>query len=235
MAGCLRHSLGGHHYSPTVASYDYPEDEFDARADDGREPIGTHRAPVPVWRSWMPLLLILILVPTLAWGAVSLLSHAKQEMAPAATQTQAPAPAAPDNAEEKEGQDDDKTGTPAKTEGETQTETENQSDTKPTQEPAATQADLTTGITIHNGSTINGLAGRTGDKLTHEGYSAVHVEQGVYTLSAPEVTTIYYADPSHAATAQAIGAMLGITNIVESAEGAQSNPIVIVLRADFSE
>ena len=55
-----------------VSNYDYPEDEFDVGEDDGPVPVGVHRAQVPRWRSWVPLLAILIIVPALAWGAVTL-------------------------------------------------------------------------------------------------------------------------------------------------------------------
>ena len=103
-----------------MSRYEYPEDEFDAADDEGPVPVGVHRAPVPGWRSWVPLLAVLIIVPLLAWGAVQLL-------------------------------------------------------------------------------------GRHG------------------------------ARPAAEATARAVGQALGITNIVESAAEAQSNPIVIVLRTDFEE
>ena len=44
-----------------VSNYDYPEDEFDVGEDDGPVPVGVHRAQVPRWRSWVPLLAILII------------------------------------------------------------------------------------------------------------------------------------------------------------------------------
>ena len=56
----------------SVSNYDYPEDEFDVGEDDGPVPVGVHRAQVPRWRSWVPLLAIIIIVPALAWGAVTL-------------------------------------------------------------------------------------------------------------------------------------------------------------------
>ena len=58
-----------------MSRYEYPEDEFDAADDEGPVPVGVHRAPVPGWRSWVPLLAVLIIVPLLAWGAVQLLGH----------------------------------------------------------------------------------------------------------------------------------------------------------------
>jgi len=61
-----------------MSRYEYPEDEFDAADDEGPVPVGVHRAPVPGWRSWVPLLAVLIIVPLLAWGAVQLLGHHPQ-------------------------------------------------------------------------------------------------------------------------------------------------------------
>ena len=74
-----------------MSRYEYPEDEFDAADDEGPVPVGVHRAPVPGWRSWVPLLAVLIIVPLLAWGAVRLLGH--HGARPAAGST-TPAPAA---------------------------------------------------------------------------------------------------------------------------------------------
>ena len=75
-----------------MSRYEYPEDEFDAADDEGPVPVGVHRAPVPGWRSWVPLLAVLIIVPLLAWGAVRLLGH--HGARPAAGSTTA-APASP--------------------------------------------------------------------------------------------------------------------------------------------
>ena len=58
-----------------MSNYSYPQDEFDV-AEDERVPVGVHRASVPAWRSWLPLLIILVVVPALAWGAVKLLGTA---------------------------------------------------------------------------------------------------------------------------------------------------------------
>ena len=98
----------------------------------------------------------------------------------------------------------------------------------------ASNADLTTGITVYNGTTTNGLAGRTGSRLENAGYTGVSVPDGSYQKDSPEATTVYYR-PESAATARAVASLLGISNLVESPEEAQSNPIVVILRSDFSE
>ena len=66
------HERRSDRYLERVSNYDYPEDEFDVGEDEGPVPVGVHRAQVPRWRSWVPLLAIIIIVPALAWGAVTL-------------------------------------------------------------------------------------------------------------------------------------------------------------------
>lgn len=222
-------------YSHDVSPYEYPEDEFDARNDEAHEPIGVHRAPVPAWRSWVPLPAVIVIVPLLAWAAVTLLGKAGYTAPSAQGSASASATAELAGGEEA-------TEATAAAEGEQtaapQESAAGESEPVQTEEPAAPavqDADLTTGVTIHNGSSVNGLAGRTGDRLANAGYTDVNVQQGVYRQSTPETTTIYYASADNEATARAIGEALGITNVVESAEVAQSNPIVIVLRSDFTE
>lgn len=184
-----------------MTPYEYPEDEFDSPADDGPDPIGVHREPVPAWRSWLPLLAVLIIVPLLAWGAVSLLGS--RSASPTETTTTAAAASA----------------TPTATASAT----------------LAGDADMTTGVTVHNGTSTSGLGTRTGEKLTNAGFTAVTVSQGMYSLAEPTTTTVYYASPDDQSTAEAVAQALGVANVVESATEAQSNPIVVVLRDDYQE
>lgn len=209
-----------------MSRYEYPEDEFDAADDEGPVPVGVHRAPVPGWRSWVPLLAVLIIVPLLAWGAVQLLG--RHGARPAAESTAA-APASGDGG----GSGAPASGGQAPATGQPPATATPTNDARPTSTP--TNADLTTGVTIHNGAGINGLGGRTGDRLRNVGYTNVEVQQGTYDNASPTTTTIFYADSDTEPTARAVGQALGITNIVESAAEAQSNPIVIVLRTDFEE
>lgn len=218
-----------------MSRYEYPEDEFDAQSTDGPEPVGVHRAPVPAWHAWVPLLVVLILVPALAWGAVSLLSRSGHSAADLVSQSASPSAQAsqePSPAEETEEAGAAEEATPSAEPEQSEAAAEPSQEPEKAQEP---QADMTTGITVHNGSRVNGLAGRTGDRLRNAGYTAVTVQPGVYSQDQPSVTTIYYAGPAQQATAQAVGQALGITSIVESAAQAQSNPIVIVLRSDYQE
>ena len=209
-----------------MSRYEYPEDEFDAADDEGPVPVGVHRAPVPGWRSWVPLLAVLIIVPLLAWGAVQLLGrHGARPAAEATAAAPASGGGGGSGAPASGGQAP-ATGQPPATGAPT-------NGAEPTAAP--TNADLTTGVTIHNGAGVNGLGARTGDRLRNVGYTNVEVQQGTYDNASPTTTTIFYADSDSESTARSVGQALGITNIVESAAEAQSNPIVIILRSDFEE
>lgn len=208
-------------YPLSVRHYDYPDDEFDAIDDDGPVPVGAHRAPLPAWRSWAPLLVVLLVVPALAWGAVTLLGRTTGS----ASSTQAPA----GSAETTQAADPAPSAEQEPTQAPTQ---------EPTEEASATptgNVDYTTGVTVHNGTVTSGLASRTGSRLENAGFTAVTVSPGSYEATTPAVTTVYYASPEEAASAYAAAEALGISEVVESADEAQSNPIVIVLRDDFQE
>ena len=194
-----------------MSNYQYPDDEFDAADADGPVPVGVHRAQVPAWRSWIPLLAVLIIVPLVAWGAVALLRHGG---APSSTATSSESGAAPD-APAASTRPADTGDTPAP----------DASGTPGQQSPD--NADLTTGITVHNGTAVSGLAGRTRSKLGNDGFTSVNVADGVYGATDPA--------PENASTARTVADSLGVTNVVESAEEASSNPIVVVLRDDYQE
>lgn len=204
-------------YSARVSHYDYPDDEFDDGKGAGPAPIGVHRAELPAWRSWVSLLAVLILVPILAWGAVKLLGRSSNSStSTAGTSTATPAG----------------TGAPASEGVGGATPSDGAGDAAASAAPTG-EADMSTGITLYNGTSIQGLAGRTGEKLTAAGYTRVNVSPGAYTVEQPTKTTVYYNSAEQAATAQAVVAALGGGEAVEDPGQAQSNPIVIILREDY--
>ena len=203
-----------------MSDYQFPDDEFDAADADGPAPVGVHRAQVPAWRSWIPLLVVLIVVPLVAWGAVALLKHGAAQTSGGGSASGS-ANAAPATSEAAA----DAGGSPS-TGGDG------------TPEPTSSgNADLTTGVTVHNGTDITGLAGRTGGRLENAGFTSVVVADGVYTETDPATTTIFYAAPEDAATAKAVADALGVSNVVESAEatGSDSGPITVILRDDYHD
>ena len=205
----------------SVSNYDYPEDEFDVGEDDGPVPVGVHRAQVPRWRSWVPLLAIIIIVPALAWGAVTLFLNGSGGSSPsgAASSTQ----------QAKSGQANkqasgDKTAEASKPSA---------SASAGASASASGNIDFNTGVTVSNGTETSGLAKGAGDKLTNGGFTAVNVTPGIYENAEPAKSTVYFGSPENRPAAEEVGKKLGITNVVESAENAQSNPIVVILRDDY--
>ena len=202
--------------------YEYPADEFD-EPNDSVLPAGVHRRPLPAWRNWLPLLLIVVIVPALAWGALALFKVAGGTNSSVATsiatkmasnkttaKAKASASAAPKS-----------NATVVTTQAPT-----------PTPTPTPTQSiDYTVGITVHNGTNTAGLAARAGSTLEGAGFTAVTVSPGVYSEASPTDSTVYYASEDREPVAKAVAKELGISNVELSAEQASSNPIVVVLRS----
>ncbi len=200
------------------ASYPFPPDEFDAPPDPDA-PRGVHRAPRSSWSRWWPYLLILVLVPALAWGVVTFLAReGKLPDLPGGTagptsETSAPAT---DTATAPEAT------TPAQT---TPPATPTQTATTPAQAPPA----LDTPVSVLNGAGISGLAGRTAEKLTAAGFTAV--TPGNATSDTPVASTVFYASEDLRATAELVGQTIGVEALTLSPADA-GDGIVVVLRTD---
>lgn len=192
---------------------EYPEDEFDIAGRD-RAPQGTHRAPRSPWRTLMPYVLVVVLVPLLAWGAVTLIG-------------------------DRAGDDpDDAAPAPVETTGEPSPEPTTEPEATDTPEPTEEESEtpdsdvvLTTTISVLNGSDIAGLAADAAGQLTGAGFTSVGADD--YGSAQPDVTTLYYRNAELEATAEEVADILGIDNLVEAASATQNVEIAIVLRSDF--
>ena len=196
--------------------YEYPADEFD-EPNDSVLPAGVHRRPLPAWRNWLPLLLIVVIVPALAWGALALFKVAGGTNSSVATSI------ATKMASNK---------TTAKAKASASAAPKSNATVVTTQAPTPTQSiDHAVGITVHNGTDTAGLAARAGSTLEGAGFTAVTVSPGVYSEASPTDSTVYYASEDQEPVAKAVAKELGISNVELSAEQASSNPIVVVLRS----
>jgi hypothetical protein len=124
------------------AQYNHPEDEFDA-VEPGTVPRGVHRAPISRWRRAWPFLVVIILFPVLAFGAVNYWSDVRDA---APTASASPSVAAT------------KAATPAATPSATPT-------------PAGAP-ELGTPVVVFNATTKSGLAASAAKKLTDAGWTA---------------------------------------------------------------
>ena len=212
----------------SVSNYDYPEDEFDVGDDDGPVPVGVHRAQVPRWRSWVPLLAIIIIVPALAWGAVTLIINGKRIWDTFSGSSDAVSSSQPaqggqaggnKNADSK-GDKGDKGGAAS---------------AKPSASASASgNVDFNTGVSVANGTNTDGLAKGASEKLTNGGFTAVEVIPGIYENAEPAQSTVYFSSPQARPAAEEVGKRLGITNVVEgTAENTQGATIAVILRDDY--
>lgn len=209
----------------SVSNYDYPEDEFDVGDDDGPVPVGVHRAQVPRWRSWVPLLAIIVIVPALAWGAVTLFLNGSggsgSSDAVSSTQpAQGGQAGGNKNADKNADSANNKAGAAS---------------AKPSASASPSgNVDFTTRVTVANGTNTDGLAKGASEKLTNGGFTAVEVIPGIYENAEPAKSTVYFSSPEARTAAEEIGKRLGISNVVEgTAENTQDAPIAVILRDDY--
>ena len=208
-----------------VSNYDYPEDEFDVGDDDGPVPVGVHRAQVPRWRSWVPLLAIIIIVPALAWGAVTLIINGKRiwdtfSGSSDAVSSSQPAQGGQAGGNKNADSKGDKGGAAS---------------AKPSASASASgNVDFNTGVSVANGTNTDGLAKGASEKLTNGGFTAVEVIAGVYENAEPTTSTVYFSSPEARPAAEEAGKRLGISNVVEgTAENTQGAPVAVILRDDY--
>ena len=209
----------------SVSNYDYPEDEFDVGDDDGPVPVGVHRAQVPRWRSWVPLLAIIVIVPALAWGAVTLFLNGSggsgsSDAVSSSQPAQGGQAGGNKNADKNADSANNKAGAAS---------------AKPSASASPSgNVDFTTRVTVSNGTNTEGLAKGASEKLTNGGFTAVEVIPGIYEGEEPAKSTIYFSTPEARSAAEEIGKRLGISNVVEgTAENTQDAPIAVILRDDY--
>ena len=209
----------------SVSNYDYPEDEFDVGDDDGPVPVGVHRAQVPRWRSWVPLLAIIIIVPALAWGAVTLFLNSSggsgsSDAVSSSQPAQGGQAGGNKNADKNADSADNKAGAAT---------------AKPSASASASgNVDFTTRVTVSNGTNTEGLAKGASEKLTNGGFTAVEVIPGIYEGEEPAKSTIYFSTPEARSAAEEIGKRLGVSNVTEGTEeNTQGAPIAVILRDDY--
>ena len=209
----------------SVSNYDYPEDEFDVGDDDGPVPVGVHRAQVPRWRSWVPLLAIIVIVPALAWGAVTLFLNGSggsgsSDAVSSSQPAQSGQAGGNKNADKNADSANNKAGAAS---------------AKPSASASPSgNVDFTTRVTVSNGTNTEGLAKGASEKLTNGGFTAVEVIPGIYENAEPAKSTVYFSSPEARPAAEEAGKRLGISNVVEgTAENTQGAPVAVILRDDY--
>jgi hypothetical protein len=197
------------------APYSYPPDEFDAPPDPD-SPRGVHRAPRTAWSRWWPFLAVVVIVPLVAWGAVTYLADKGR------------LPDIPGVADTSTAQD---TGAPPTDAAPSSSAA--QPSTPPASSPTATSpaANLATPVSVLNGAKIGGLAKKVGDQLVAAGFTKVTT--GNATASTPAASTVFYGSASLKATADLVAKTIKVSAVELSATEAPSG-ITVVLRSDPS-
>lgn len=194
----------------------YPQDEFDLAAKE-RGPKGVHRRTQSTLKRILPFLIVILLGLLLAWGIVAFLNRDNDtgSVDPSPTVTEQPTDAATDEPSEPEATD----------------EPTDDGDGEPAEEPDDASINRDAAVSVLNGGGSQGLAARVADTVTGDNFT--NVTAGNYRSALPNVSYVYYQSEDLKETAEHIAELLGIQPVEQL--GAASAPIVVVLRADYSE
>ncbi len=200
-------------------STEYPHDEFDDASSDG--PQGVHRKPKSPWKTVLPFLLVLLIVPLLAWGATALIRGGEKEQIVVVDEEVSQSEEVP--------QSEAEAIAPLPEEGPTGLPEDSDSSTEEVVEEApAAEVYYDAAIVVLNASGIAGLAGTNTDILIQAGF--VNAWAGNADSSATPENTVYYQSQDYYATAAKVGELLGIANLVENADAVGSSAIAVLLR-----
>lgn len=197
-------------------SQQYPEDEFDRAGAD--MPIGVHRKPASRWRSVLPFVLVLLLVPLAAWGATSFMTRdrASGDGTPTTSAQSAGATSAAQT-----------TSSAPRTSSARPTTTSATPSPSPTTTTAA-PVDYNVKISVLNGTRTAGLAARRVAQLRTAGFNGVSA--GNAQNWATQVSTVYYRDPSLVASAQKVASTLAIASVRQSTSATGTSDIVVLVK-----
>ena len=194
------------------ADYPYPADEFDAPPDPGA-PRGVHRVPRSAWSRWWPFLAVIVVVPVLAWGAVTLMANhggLPNLAVPGVTETPS------DSA------------TAAATGGATASAPASapaQSATTTTPPASGGTVDKTVAVKVLNASGVAGAAAKAATKLTNAGFTSVSAGNSTTTVKQ---SVVYYATAAQQPAAALAASTLGITAVTHSPTQAGTGITVVL-------
>lgn len=172
----------------------FEPDEFDRMADE--HPVGVHRRPETRLRALLPFILVLIIVPVLAWLSVAIISGG---FTPSTSRS-----------DKAVTQQTPKKTTPPKKAKTTPTPTKTQEPEKVSEADKNRQK-----VVVLNVSAAQGAAGTTADYLKSNGYSSVEATNSQGNGIAG--TSVYYADPADKAVAKDMAKALNISTVKEDA------------------
>ncbi|MDY6213568.1 MAG: LytR C-terminal domain-containing protein [Schaalia hyovaginalis] len=194
----------------------YPRDEFDIAGED--MPVGMHRPQASRWKNVWPFLVILVIVPLLAWGASTLLMN-RQSGTVVSTPQSVPASRSAQSAQSAQS------ASSGQSEARVPEETQSSKPTAP--EKTEPLIDYNVKISVLNGTGTQGLAAEKVSELAAAGFPGATAANADGWVT--QASTVYYEDPALEASAQAIGEALGIAN-VQVTTGIGDPDVVVILR-----
>lgn len=187
-------------------------------------PVGMHRPQPSKWKAVWPFLAILVIVPLLAWGASTLLMQRSTN-----TADQPPTPQSasqPQSSAQSSARDNAQSD--AQSAAESPMSAARQETPQSDPQPSAAQVvNYNAKISVLNGTGTAGLAAQNVATLATSGFPGATAANAEGWIT--QVSTVYYEDPAMAATAQAVGTSLGISNVQQTA-GLGDPDIVVILR-----
>lgn len=219
----------------------YSRDEFD-QVPETSDRHGVHRAHMAASKSSGLGLIILATVLALAVGVLSFFVLPLLGAGGASTELQATAApsaksASPHAAEETTEATEDASEPTVDAAGEaTETAAEPSADatTEPAEEPADAAAAVNKAdpVLIFNSVGVTGLGGAVSQTVTSDGWAVGVVDNWQGT---PMANSVIFYNPGQGANAQALGELLGITDLRETAQGAVSEYVTVVLGPGFQQ
>ncbi|GEM_PF-5353968 len=196
-------------------------DEFDNPPADA--PVGAHRQPPSPWRPVVPFLVVLVVVPLLAWGFTEFLMRGAGDrpgVAPGQSgQSQSVAPpVVPPQSDVQSPEVPVEPTVPVETVPPIP---------EPTQNPDE-GVEFGAGIEVLNVAGVEGWGGDTVAKLEEAGFTGAFAGDFDSDLT---VNTVYYQSPEMEPTARKVAEILGIGAVELDAVMADPDPIVVFLVA----
>jgi len=218
----------------------YPRDEFD-QVPEASDRQGVHRASLGAQKSGGLGLIILASLLALAVGAVSFfvvpllgaggsaLPDAQSSTAVAASPASSEATPTEEAGSETE---DEPTDEPTAEASGEPAEPSEEPTVEPAENPAAEEAVVNKAepLLIFNAAGVNGLGGSVSQRASADGWSVALVDN--WQGAAMGNSVIFY-NPGQAANAQALGQLLGIGDLRETAPGEVAEYVTVVLGPGF--
>lgn len=216
-----------------AVSSKYPKDQFDDVATDG--PVGAHRRPPSPWLPVLPFLLVLLLVPLLAWGAMSLIqgrsgTEVVEVEVPPQSASEQPAQSEGGQSAPAAGEQDQPTAD--KDDGEALADKEKDAAEKSEKDkkkdkPAEPPVDYQASILVLNGTQIEGYGASKVSQLSAAGFTGAWADNaGAMTAGQ---NTVYYSSKDFKKTAEEVASVLGLGAPVEAPDVTGGVSVVVLL------